>query len=177
MWLLENMPVIGRKVIKQYYLRKLSDATESITFISPYFIPSRWMLGAMRGAISRDVKITVLIPHDTDFKLADNINKYYAGLVTKFGVNVLYTPGMNHAKAVLIDNDEGLVGSANIDELSFNIDNEIGVFFKDPAFVAQLKKIVDGWCATGKPYDKKVNYLKWYQALLVPFIRLFHPIL
>lgn len=177
MWLLENMPVMGRKVLKQYYLQRLNHATDSIVFITPYFIPSRWMLGAMRNAISRDVKITVLIPDNTDFKLADNINKYYAGLVTKFGVNVLYTPGMNHAKAVLIDNDEGLVGSANIDELSFNIDNEIGVFFTDPAFVAQLKKVVETWEKTGKPYDKNVNYLKWYQVLLVPFIRLFHPIL
>jgi cardiolipin synthase len=177
MWLLENMPVIGRKVIKQYYLRKLNEATESIIFITPYFIPSRWMLGAMRNAISRDVKITVLIPENTDFKLANNINKYYAGMVTTFGVNVLYTPGMNHAKAVLIDNNKGLVGSANIDELSFNVNNEIGVFFNDPKFVAELKHVVDTWAATGKPYDKNINRLKWYQALLVPFIRLFQPIL
>lgn len=177
LWLLENMPVVGRKVLKQYYLQKLNHAAKSITFISPYFIPSRWMLGAMRNAISRDVKITVLIPDNTDFKLADNINKFFAWKVSKFGVNVLYTPGMNHAKAVLIDDEEGLVGSANIDELSFNIDNEIGIFFKDKAFVGQLKKIVDAWEATGVPYDHKIHRLKWYQALLVPLIRLFQPIL
>ncbi|UPT66480.1 MAG: phospholipase D-like domain-containing protein [Sphingobacteriales bacterium JAD_PAG50586_3] len=177
LWLLENMPILGRKVLKSYYLQKLNHANTSITFISPYFIPSRWMLGAMRNALSRDVKITVLIPDNTDFKLADNINKYFAGKVAKLGVNVLYTPGMNHAKAVLIDNEEGLVGSANIDELSFNIDNEIGIFFKDPAFVSQLIKVVEEWKGSGIPYNHTIHRLKWYQALLVPLIRLFQPIL
>lgn len=177
LWMLENMPVLGRRVLKQYYLQKLNHVKHNITFVSPYFIPSRWMLGAMRNALSRGVKITVLIPANTDFKLADNINKYYAGMVSRFGVDVLYTPGMNHAKAALIDDDEGLVGSGNIDELSFNIDNEIGIFFKDKAFVSALQKIVNEWAATGVPYDKKIHRLKWYQALLVPFIRLFHPIL
>ena len=176
-WLLENMPVLGRKMNKRYYLSKINNAKQRIVFISPYFIPSRWMLGAMRGALSRDVEIIVYIPDNTDFKLANNINKYYAGLVSKLGVKVYYTRGMNHAKAALIDDNEGLVGSANIDELSFNIINEIGLFFKDENMVLQLKKIIEKWAEGAVLYNKKLHRLKWYQALLVPFIRLFHSVL
>lgn len=176
-WLLENMPVIGRRRVKSYYLQKLNGATQSIVLVSPYFIPARWLLGAMRNALSNGVKITVLIPDNTDFKLADNINKYYAGIASHLGVDVYFTPGMNHAKAALIDNAEGLIGSANLDALSFNIDNEIGVFFNDSAFVAQLQQLLSNWQATGVPYDKHRHRLKWYQKLLIPFIMIFNPIL
>lgn len=176
-WLLENMPVIGRKMNKKYYLSKINGAKESIVFVTPYFIPSRWMLGAMRHALSRNVKVIVYIPDNTDFALANNINKYYAGRVSQLGVTVYYTGGMNHAKAALIDDNEGLVGSANIDELSFNIINEIGLFFTDENMVLQLKNIIAKWSDAAVLYDYKLHRLKWYQALLVPFIRLFHPIL
>lgn len=176
-WLLENMPVIGRRMVKQYYLQKLNNATKTIVFVSPYFIPSRWMLGAMRNALSRGVNISVIIPSNTDFKLADNINRYYAGVATNMGVYVYFTSGMNHAKVALIDSLEGLVGSINIDALSFDIDNEIGVFFKDKHFITQLEEVIANWMVNAVPYNKERHKLKWYQILLIPLIRLFNPIL
>lgn len=176
-WMLENMPIIGKNMLKDYYLDKLNSAQKSIVFVTPYFIPSRWMLGAMRNALSRDVEITVLIPKNPDHLPAEHVNKYYAAKVTRLGVKVYYMPGMNHAKAAMIDEEEGLVGSANIDALSFNIDNEIGLFFKDEAFVGQLKKVIDNWKKDAKLYDYKRQPLKWYTILFIPFIRLFNPIL
>lgn len=176
-WMLENMPIVGKKMLKEYYLDKLNSAQKSIVFVTPYFIPSRWMLGAMRNALSRDVKITVLIPSDPDFLIAEHINKYYAAKVTRMGIDVYYMPGMNHAKAAMIDDEEGLVGSANIDALSFNIDNEIGIFFKDETFVNKLKKVIEMWKKDAVLYDYKQQPLKWYTILFIPFIRLFHPIL
>lgn len=176
-WLLENMPILGRKVLKRYYLDKLNRAEKSIVFVTPYFIPSRWMLGAMRNALSRDVEITVLIPKSPDHLPAEHINKYYAAKTTRMGVKVYYMPGMNHAKAALIDDSEGLVGSANIDALSFTIDNEIGIFFKDETFVAQLKKVIENWKKDAVLYDCEQQPLKWYTICFIPFIRLFNPIL
>jgi len=42
---------------------------------------------------------------------------------------------MNHAKAMVIDGDIGLVGSQNLDFLSFEFNSEVGVFFRDAAVV------------------------------------------
>ena len=38
---------------------------------------------------------------------------------------------MNHAKALIIDTTEGMVGSQNLDFLSFDFNSEVGVFFRD----------------------------------------------
>lgn len=45
---------------------------------------------------------------------------------------------MNHAKMMIIDDQEGVIGSQNIDHLSFSHNFEIGAFFTQKAMVKKL---------------------------------------
>ena len=49
---------------------------------------------------------------------------------------LLYAPGMNHAKLILVDRAIGLFGSANLDMRSLFVNFEIGAAVHDPSFAA-----------------------------------------
>lgn len=53
----------------------------------------------------------------------------------KLGIKFYLEPTMNHAKALIIDKSEGMVGSQNLDFLSFDFNSEVGVFFRDAEVV------------------------------------------
>ena len=52
-------------------------------------------------------------------------------------------PAMVHAKAVLIDEDLALVGSANLDERSLFLNYELMVAFYDPAVVQGFARWIE----------------------------------
>ncbi len=49
-----------------------------------------------------------------------------------------------HAKAFVVDNEIGYVGSYNIDPRSDNLNTELGLLIEDPSVVAQLREIILG---------------------------------
>lgn len=177
MWLLEHSPLSGAYNLQRHYQRRFLSAKSAITIVTPYFVPGRWMVTALRDAVSRGVSVRILLPQTTDSRFLDNINRYFAGQVEMFGAEVFFLPGMNHAKALLVDETEGLVGSANADGLSFSIMLELGIFFKDASTIAKLRTAIDDWIRRSVPYDTGTHALRWYQSLLIPVIRLLRPIL
>lgn len=177
MWLLEHSPLSGNYNLQKHYQLRFLSAKSSITIVTPYFVPGRWMVSSLRDAASRGVSVRVLLPEKTDSKFLDRINHYFAGQIETFGAEVFFLSGMNHAKALLIDNTEGLVGSANTDGLSFSIMMELGIFFNDTATIAKLQDAIDNWITRSVPYDTGTHSLRWHQALLIPIIRLLRPIL
>lgn len=80
---------------------------------------------------------------------------------------------MNHAKAMVIDGDVGLVGSQNLDLLSFDFNSEIGVFFRDPEIVAELTKITEQWKSESALFEAAIYKPRWFDSILSFFIRLF----
>ena len=74
---------------------------------------------------------------------------------------------MNHAKAVLIDNREGLVGSQNIDPISFDHNIEAGIFFNDEKMVRDLEKIIDDWRKIHLFLIRQYIRKKWFDYLFL----------
>jgi cardiolipin synthase len=87
-----------------------------------------------------------------------------------------FTPQMIHAKALLVDDKEGLVGSNNIDAQSFDYNIENGIVFQHKEMVSDLKEILETWKKSAELFDAKKHIL-WYHRLLSGLFRLFQPIL
>ena len=48
-----------------------------------------------------------------------------------------------HAKLLIVDNEQALVGSMNIDRSAFDLRRELGITITDPPVVARLKAVFD----------------------------------
>ena len=159
---------------KKIYKKYLSEAQESIIFVTPIFIPKRWLSAALHQATLRGVKVEILIPKETDHFFTDRVSYFYIYKLSKLGVKFYVEEKMNHAKAVIIDEREAMVGSPNLDLFSFDFNSEIGVFFKDSAVVAKLLAIVKEWKKDSVLFDSEKSKPKWFDYILSPVINLFH---
>jgi cardiolipin synthase len=176
-WLLDHVPFMRKGSLKPYYVRKISNACSAIDLVTPYFIPARWLEHALADAVSRGVHVRVLIPAKTNHKFLDVANAHYAARVAAAGVEVRMVGGMNHAKAMVIDRSEAMVGSANIDTLSFERNGELGVFFVDRDIVAAIEETIESWVSRSLVFHPTTHGLSWFGKLLVPVVRLFSGVL
>lgn len=175
-WLIERWPVKGKSALRQYYQKSFRKARKNVLIVSPYFIPHRWLIDSMQKAAARGVSVEIVLPEKTDVALANLANRIFAynlGGQFKF----FFLPAMNHAKILLIDDREGLIGSNNIDAQSFDFNLEASIVFQRKDMVGDLKKIIDCWKSISKPFDKNRFKQKWFYPLLVFLVRLIQPIL
>lgn len=143
-FLMENLP--GHKMYRltDYYREKMIHAKKSIKITTPYFMPPRWMIALLDNAQRRGVNVEIMIPYDTDIKMLNKINYYYISLLTDMGITFYAIKQMNHAKMMIIDDNEWVVWSQNIDHLSFSHNFEIGAFFKQKELVNILIDVFNG---------------------------------
>ena len=167
---LENLPGKNRRSLADYYRTQIVAAQRSIKLVTPYFIPPRWLMALLDDAIRRGVEAKIIIPKDTDIRFLNRINYYYASKLQPLGIKFFASPKMNHAKMMIIDDVEGLVGSQNLDLLSFNWNFEIGVFFRQKKMVKDLKAIFHRWEKRSIPFPDlniKLNLVDKTIAVLV----------
>lgn len=171
-WLVEHFPVSNKFRLKKIYKEALREAEKNVLFISPYFIPRRWLIGAMHQAILRGVRIEILVPKVTNHYIVDRVNYFYIYKMSKLGVNFYLQPKMNHAKVLIVDEKEGMLGTNNLDFFSFEFNSEIGVFIKDEKAIQELLVIANQWKSESVLFDSKLHKPKWIDYILSPFIRL-----
>jgi len=176
-WIMDNWQGTNKKYyLNSYYLEKISGAKFLIQIVTPYLLPPRWLLAALDDACRRGVKVEIILPEHTDIKLLDKINFLNCCRLSHIGVSFWLTQKMNHAKLMLIDNTEGLVGSQNIDILSFGWNFEVGIFSQQKNLIADLKKIIEKWKQESKPFSNGYRKIKWSDRLLIFWLRFFYPI-
>ena len=118
-------------------------ARSRILAVTPYFVPEPTLLLAMTLAARRGVAVDLLLPRKSNHRLADIAR--YAALreLAAAGARVWLAPAMIHAKAVLIDDDLALVGTANLDDRSLFLNYELMVAFDAPAVVQGFAQWVE----------------------------------
>ena len=89
---------------------------------------------------ARGVRVRVIVPGPrTDQRLVRLASRRLYGELLEAGVRIYeYQPGMTHAKALMIDGRLAVIGTTNIDNRSFEHNDEVNVAFRDPEVVARL---------------------------------------
>lgn len=176
-WVMDNWRGTGKKYyLNDYYREKIANAKSLIQIVTPYLLPPRWLIAALDDACRRGVKVEIIIPANTDIPALDKINFLNCCRLAHIGVSFWLTKSMNHAKLMLIDDSEGLVGSQNIDILSFGWNFEVGIFSQQKNLVADLKNIIETWKLEAKPFSNEYRKISRGDRLLIGFLRFFYPI-
>lgn len=101
---------------EQNYINILNYATKRVDISTPYLIPTFKLLDAMKNASLRGVEVNLILPGVPDKKLVYTIAKSNLPFLLEAGVNVyFYTPGFNHMKSAIADEELGFVGTINFD--------------------------------------------------------------
>ena len=110
-------------------------ARTRILLVTPYFVPDSTLLMALTLAARRGVAVDLLLPRRSNHRLADMARPAALRDLSAAGANVWLADTMIHAKAVVIDNELALAGSANLDERSLFLNYELMIAFFAPATV------------------------------------------
>jgi len=115
-------------------------AQESIWIINPYFIPDRAFWSALGMAVARGVEVRVVVPErNNHWYVHHAIHSLYPHLLPR-GVRIFEKQGtFSHAKALLVDNAWGYMGSSNCDVRSFRLNYELDFVGKGGNFIAALR--------------------------------------
>ena len=140
---LSSSPRGASELIYQLFRYALDTATDSVQITTAYFVPDQDMISAIISAVERGVKVEVMVPGPhIDSQIVRYSSKASWGKLLSAGVRILiYQPTMLHAKTTIIDNDWTILGSANFDNRSFSLNDEIILNVCSEEFTATHRKI------------------------------------
>ncbi len=177
LWLLEHWPHADKLLLRRHYIEKIDASRKQLILVTPYFYPSSWLVGSLEKALARGVVVDVLLPRRTEASFSTFANHVFVKLLENSGINFYWSPTMMHAKALLIDDEEGMVGSNNIDQLSFDWNAEAGIFFRRKDMVRDLATIIAGWKKEATIYNSHHELWKWYHLPFAWLVRLLSPVI
>ena len=122
--------------------RFIDRATETLLVQHPKFVDAV-ILDRLADAADRGVKIKVLCggKHGiSDWDILDTFSSLRT--LRRFGVKVRKQKNLRvHAKLIIVDGREALVGSMNIDRSAFDLRRELGIIVDDPRIVDRLRSV------------------------------------
>ena len=170
-WLVEHFPAKKKFGLKKVYREHISSAENHIVLVTPYFMPKRWLISLLHQAVIRGVSVEILVPKTTDHYTVDRVNYYYMYKLQALGVKFFVEDEMNHAKIMVIDNKEAIVGSQNLDFLSFDMNYEVGIFFKNMEAIGRINRIINEWKTRAQILEKTAYKRQWFDYVLIPIIK------
>jgi cardiolipin synthase len=123
-------------------MHAIHGARERLWMMTPYFIPSGEMLSALRSAVQRGVDVRLMLPEHGDVHIVRRASRAYYDNLLQSGVRLFeYQPRILHAKASVVDDRYVMLGSANLDVRSFEIDFELTTFIASEPLNSDLAEV------------------------------------
>lgn len=127
--------------IMQAYFSAINKATDHIYISTPYFMPGESLLTALKVAALSGIDVRIMIPSRSDSKIVYWASRSYISELLDAKIKVyLYTKGFNHSKIITIDNHFSSIGTANMDNRSFEDNFEVTAMIYDHAITNTLEQ-------------------------------------
>ena len=128
------------KSIRETYFAGVLRARRRVWIASPYCVPDAGLRDALVTAGRAGVDVRFLGLFRPDKWLPFLAARFYWTELIEAGVKVYqYTPGMMHAKYLLVDGEWASIGTANMDNRSLYLNFEVNCLLYDAAAVAELE--------------------------------------
>lgn len=136
-------PSTETNIAIETFFNSITLAKKQIFAVTPYFVPPPEILQALRSAALRGLDVRLVVPKEN--------NHHYAGFASHALYEDLLTAGVLiferpppfiHAKALVVDGEFALIGTANLDERSLNLNYETTVAVHSTGFADAMKDII-----------------------------------
>jgi cardiolipin synthase len=133
-----------RRGIYDGYINAIARASRDIVIANSYFIPARRVRLALARAVLRGVRVRVLMPRDTDVRLAQLASRHLYTRLLRAGVELYeWAGGVLHSKTAAIDEEWCTVGSFNFDARSIYNNLELNIAVLDREVNAALRRRIE----------------------------------
>ena len=190
---LSSFPVKGNKVVQIAasgpdsdiptilfsLLQAINLANEEVLITTPYFIPGESLIDALMVSALGGIRVKLLVPGVSDSVLVNAAARSYYGDLLKAGVEIyLYKKGFVHAKTMVTDRKIAIVGTANMDYRSFDLNFEVNAIVYDRGVADELAAVFYADIAAAE----KINAAAWenrsvWKQLFEKIARLVSPLL
>jgi cardiolipin synthase len=133
-------PDSDRASIMLSYFAAIINSREYVYITTPYFIPNESILNALKKAALSKVDVRLIVPGLSDSKFVNAAAMSYYEELLESGVKIyLYKKGFTHSKVVIADHTLSMVGTANMDIRSFDLNFEVNAVVFDADVHNNLK--------------------------------------
>ena len=133
-------PDYKRSYIQLSFFKIFTLAKEKLYITTPYFIPDESTIIALQQAALGGVDVRLIVPEESDSRIVSAATKYYLKGLLSAGVKVyLYQKGFVHAKTIVADTFLSVVGTANMDIRSFDLNYEINAIIYGREFGKKME--------------------------------------
>ena len=129
-----DCPLDGERVGEMVYIDMINRARKYVHIITPYLILDGELETALRFAAERGVDVHLILPGVPDKRFAYSLAKTHYKALLSSGVKISeWTPGFTHAKVVVADGREAVVGTINLDyrSLYHRFENAVWMYGTD----------------------------------------------
>jgi len=140
-----SSPEGGANAMKLLYLLAMASARHALDIQSPYFITDESTQWSLLDARRRGVRVRVLVEGDiTDAKPVKYASRALYEPLLRAGVEIFeYQPAMMHTKAMMVDDTFSMAGSANFDNRSLELNEELNVVVFAKGVTSRLREDFD----------------------------------
>lgn len=132
-------PTVRVSAMQEVFQSLLFAARREIIITTPYYIPDDSLQNALCATAYRGVDTTIIFPARNDSWIVGAASRsYYADLLAA-GVKIHeYVGGLLHTKSMTVDGELMLIGSANMDRRSLELNYENNVLVHDADLTAAM---------------------------------------
>jgi cardiolipin synthase len=138
--LIRSSPTGGSNDLKRLYLLLIAGATRTLDIASPYFVTDESTIWALEDAVRRGVTIRIVVEGDiTDAMPVKYASRHAYDRLLSLGIEIYeYQPTMMHTKVLVVDRMVSMFGSANFDNRSLELNEELNVAVASRDLAARL---------------------------------------
>lgn len=142
--IINREPYRSPAIMRRFYCGAIDAARDSIKLINPYFCLIPCISRALKRAISRGVKVELMIAANSDIPITPDAAFLNMYRLMKRGARVfIYQGGFHHTKVIMVDGRFCTVGSTNLDARSLRHDYEENAVIIDPATTHELEQLFE----------------------------------
>lgn len=166
-------------LMEKLYFSLINGARKHVYITNPYIIPSHAILTALHTAALGGVDVRLLLSAKADSEVVSWCVRSYFQRFLKAGVRIfLYPEGFLHSKIITIDDEVATIGTANVDDRSFQHNYEVNAVVYESHTAMALRRYFEEDSAKSMELDYETfSKRPWRHKLAEGAARIMSPLL
>ena len=172
-------PTVRYSAMPEIFETLIYAAHSELVISTPYYVPDDPMQAALCACARRGVDTVIIFPARNDSWIVGAASRSYYEELLEAGVRIYeYEGGLLHTKSLTIDKEITLIGSANMDRRSFELNYENNILFYDGTLTAEMRERQAIYIASSRRVSQEmVENWDWKHRLWNNAVAMLGPVL